>query len=92
MISFSGGYLLVLSAVIATGRFFRRGGKLRARYLENPLTKREQEILALVAGGEKQSGNCTNIVHCSGDSAGSRARDFAKVRSARSHSSSSARY
>gem|GEM_PF-2499478 len=33
MISFSGGYLLVLSAVIATGRFFRRGGKLRARYL-----------------------------------------------------------
>jgi len=59
---------------------------------ENPLTKREQEILALVAGGEKQSGNCTNIVHCSGDCAGSRARDLAKVRSAISHSSSSAGY
>ena len=32
MISFSVAYLLVLSAVIAPGRFFRRGGKLRARY------------------------------------------------------------
>ena len=30
MISFSVAYLLVLSAVIAPGRFFRRGGKLRA--------------------------------------------------------------
>ena len=32
MISFSVAYLWVLSAVIATGRFFRRGGKLRACY------------------------------------------------------------
>ena len=32
MISFSVAYLWVLSAVIAPGRFFRRGGKLRARY------------------------------------------------------------
>jgi hypothetical protein len=32
MISFSVAYLLVLSAVIATGRFFRTGGKLRAPY------------------------------------------------------------
>ena len=32
MISFSVAYLFVLSAVIAPGRFFRRGGKLRARY------------------------------------------------------------
>jgi len=32
MISFSVAYLLVLSAVIVTGRFFGRGGKLRARY------------------------------------------------------------
>src|SRR4028118_431994 len=33
MTSFSGAYLLVLSTVIANGRFFRRGGKLRACYL-----------------------------------------------------------
>jgi len=33
MISFSVAYLLVLSAVIATVRFFRKGGKLRAWYL-----------------------------------------------------------
>jgi hypothetical protein len=32
MISFSVAYLLVLSAVIATLRFFRTGGKLRACY------------------------------------------------------------
>src|SRR4028119_2202731 len=32
MISFSVAYLFVLSAVIATGRFFRTGGKLRACY------------------------------------------------------------
>ena len=32
MISFCGAYLLVLSAVIAPGRFFRRGGKFRACY------------------------------------------------------------
>ncbi len=33
MISFSVAYLLILYAVIATGRFFRTGGKLRACYL-----------------------------------------------------------
>jgi hypothetical protein len=33
MISFFVAYLWVLSAVIATGRFFRTGGKLRACYL-----------------------------------------------------------
>ena len=32
MISFFVAYLFVLFAVIATGRFFRRGGKLRACY------------------------------------------------------------
>ena len=79
-----------IPAVFANPEPVKVGSK--SEILENPLTKREQQILALVAGGEKQSRNCTNIVHCSGDCAGSRARDFAKVRSARSHSSSSARY
>ena len=78
-----------IRAVFANPEPVKVGAK--SEVLENPLTKREQEILALVAG-EKQSGNCSNIVHCSGDCAGSRTRDFAKVRSARSHSSSSARY
>jgi two-component system NarL family response regulator len=78
-----------IRAVFANPEPVKVGSK--SEVLENPLTKREQEILALVAG-EKQSRNCTNIVHCSGDSAGSRARDFAKVRSAISHSSSSAGY
>ena len=33
MISFFVAYLLILYAVIATGRFFRTGGKLRACYI-----------------------------------------------------------
>ena len=93
MISFSVAYLLVLSAIIATGRFFRTGRKLRACYARKSADEARTGNLGFSCGGGKQSGNCTkNIVHCSGDCAGSRARDFAKVRSARSHSSSSVRY
>ncbi|WP_333066120.1 MULTISPECIES: hypothetical protein [unclassified Microcoleus] len=48
-----------IPAVLANPEPVKVGSK--SEVLENPLTKREQEILPLVAG-KKQSGNCSNIV------------------------------
>jgi hypothetical protein len=62
MISFSVAYLLVLSAVIATGRF-RRGGKLRACYFAALAMNSANHIMSDLSATIFRSGQVYWISH-----------------------------